>query len=125
MLLYYTTQCNVKRYFTLFGVDTSFIYLYIDNTTREISEINLLSEEDVMFENLRVHWQRGEKVALAARCDISPQYMSDLLCGRKRAIPELGLKLEEQAKAMGIHLTKEDMMFPHDSRNPLMNIKKG
>lgn len=77
-----------------------------------------------MPENLRVYWQRGEKVALAARCDVSPQYLSDLLCGRKRAVPEMGVKIEEAAKAMGIHLTKEDVMFPHDSKSPLMNTKR-
>ncbi len=73
---------------------------------------------------LRTKWERGEKVALAARADISPQYLSDLLCGRKRALPELGKVIEEKAREMGLYLSKIDLMFPHESSNPLMNTNR-
>jgi len=72
---------------------------------------------------LRVTWQYGEKTILAKRCDISPQYFSDLLCGRRRTLPELGKTIEKNAADMGIHLSMVDMMFPHESSNPLLNAK--
>ena len=76
-----------------------------------------------MSDELRVSWRRGEKVALAARCKITPQHLSDLLCGRKRAKPETAESIEEVARAMGLHLSRNDVMYPHDSTNPLMNTK--
>ena len=69
---------------------------------------------------LRLVWAYGEKKELARRCDITPQYLSDILSGRKRALPELALEIERHAKHMGLHITRDDVMYPTKSNNPLI-----
>lgn len=60
-------------------------------------------------------WKWGQKAELAKRADISRQYLSDILNCRKRALPELALKLEAGAKAMGLRIAKEHFMYPKDA----------
>ena len=69
---------------------------------------------------LRLVWAYGEKKELARRCNISPQYLSDILAGRKRALPELALEVERHSKHMELHITRDDVMYPEKSANPLI-----
>ena len=73
--------------------------------------------------NLRVHWEYGEKQVLCAKAGISASLLSDFLCGRRRATPEMAEKIEEIANGMGVYITRLDLMYPHQSKSPLMNIK--
>lgn len=67
-------------------------------------------------------WQHGQKTELAAHCGVSVQYLSDILHGRKRALPELAERIEQQARRMGIALSRLDVMYPHKSNNPLILV---
>jgi len=69
---------------------------------------------------MKLFWDRGEKTALAKRCDMSPQYLGDILAARKRAYPELAAKIESEAKKMGLFITRMDLMYPGESTNPLL-----
>ena len=67
-------------------------------------------------------WGHGQKAELARRCDITPQYLNDLIHGRKSATPERARQLTAQADEMGLAFTRADFLYPRESRNPLMNI---
>ena len=69
---------------------------------------------------LRLVWARGEKSELARRCGTTPQYIGDILSGRKRALPELALEIQRHARYMGLHITRDDVMYPEKSANPLI-----
>jgi len=87
--------------------------------------IRLFTEPDLPTkEKERTMWQHGQKTELAKRCGISLQYLSDILYGRKRALPELAESIERSAVRMGIELSRLDVMYPNESRNPLILVKK-
>ena len=69
----------------------------------------------------RLEWKWGEKTLLANRSGISPQYLSDILAGRKGAHPELAIRIEDAARDMGLYISRMDVVFPKESSNPLMN----
>lgn len=70
---------------------------------------------------LRVYWVRGEKGRLARKAGITQQHLGNILSGRNRAKPDMARRIARAAKAMGIHLSLTDLLFPHESVNPLMN----
>ncbi len=71
---------------------------------------------------LRTNWSHGEKAELARRVGVSPGYISDLLHGVKRALPERAEEIAAHAQAMGLQLNRDDLMFPEQSKNPLMEV---
>lgn len=73
-----------------------------------------------MATQLKLIWTHGEKSILARACGISPQYLSDILSARKRALPELAEKIEAESRKMGLYISRNDVMYPHQSTNPLI-----
>lgn len=71
--------------------------------------------------DFKFSWEWGQKAKLAKSAGISRQYLSDILNCRKRALPELAVKLEAGAKAMGFMLTKENFMFPKEAPDYMFN----
>jgi transcriptional regulator with XRE-family HTH domain len=69
------------------------------------------------------NWQHGQKTELAARCGMSLSQLSDILHGRKRATPEAARVIEFQSKGMGLPLSRLDVMYPNESKNPLMLVR--
>jgi hypothetical protein len=65
-------------------------------------------------------WKYGDKRKLAALAEISPQYLSDILCGRKSATTSLAPRITAGAEQLGYHLTLLDVLYPEDSTNPLI-----
>lgn len=61
-------------------------------------------------------WQHGDRVRLANTVGISKQYLSDLLCRRKRALPELARSLSFHAALLGYSTTRNDWMYPAESK---------
>lgn len=68
-------------------------------------------------------WQWGQQAELARRAGISRQYLSDILNCRKRALPELAQKLEEEAKSMGLAIDKVYFMYPQDGPERIFTTK--
>lgn len=68
----------------------------------------------------RPKWIRGQRAELARRSGISTAYLCDILSRRKRATPERAEIIEAQAIAMGLSLTRYDLMYPDKSVNPLI-----
>jgi transcriptional regulator with XRE-family HTH domain len=66
-------------------------------------------------------WKWGQKSELARRAGISKQYLSDILNCRKRALPELAAKLEEEATKMSLPLAKEYFMYPEKAPESIFN----
>ena len=60
-------------------------------------------------------WKHGQKAQLAKRAGISRQYLNDILSCRKRALPELAVKLERAAAEMSITIEAKDFMFPSNA----------
>lgn len=65
-------------------------------------------------------WKHGDKAKLAAACDISPQYLCDILGARKGARIQLAKKLVAEAARLGYSLGLLDVMDPIESTNPLI-----
>ena len=65
-------------------------------------------------------WILGQKAELARQCSVSAQYLGDILAKRKRALPELAAKIETAAKAMGLEISRIDVMYPEETENPLL-----
>jgi len=78
-----------------------------------------------MPKQLKLSWERGEKTALAERCNLSPSYLSDILSGRKRASHDAAARISREAEAMGLHISRLDVLYPHESRNPLISTIDG
>jgi len=75
----------------------------------------------MVFYDVGSGWKWGQKTELAKRAGISRQYLSDILNCRKRALPELAVKLEAASRAMGILLKKDNFMFPKEAPKDLFN----
>jgi hypothetical protein len=65
-------------------------------------------------------WKHGDKAKLAGACDISPQYLNDIIKARKGAHIKLAKRLVEEAAIMGYSLGLLDVMDPSESANPLI-----
>jgi regulator of sirC expression with transglutaminase-like and TPR domain len=65
-------------------------------------------------------WKHGDKAKLAAACDISPQYLNDIIKARKGAHIKLAKVMVEQAAKLGYSLGLLDVMDPAESTNPLI-----
>lgn len=77
-----------------------------------------------MEQQPRDRWYYREKTAFAEVLGVSPQYLGDILHGRKRATPELAARIETVAKEYGLNLTRMDVMYPKESASGLMAVKK-
>lgn len=66
-------------------------------------------------------WMHGQKAELAKRAGISRQYLNDILSCRKRALPELAVKLERAAAAMSLTIEAKDFMFPKQASMYIFN----
>lgn len=71
-------------------------------------------------ETKRLKWVRGDKTALAKRSGVHKQYLSDILGGRIQCGRKVAEKLSTAAMDMGLYLTEQDLMFPGESKNPLL-----
>lgn len=69
---------------------------------------------------MRRTWKKGDRLALATLAGISKQHLYGLLTGRRRAIPETADRLGKAAKALGLALTRDDFMFPAETKSPLI-----
>lgn len=68
----------------------------------------------------RRSWVHGDKTRLAKGAGISPQYLSDLLSGRRDCRGKLATTLAEEAMKMGYHMPREQWVFlALRSTNPL------
>lgn len=65
-------------------------------------------------------WKHGDKSKLANACDISPQYLCDILKARKGAHVKLAKKLVAEAAKLGYSLGLLDVLDPAESVNPLI-----
>ena len=82
------------------------------------------TEKEKNMEPLRTVWQPGDKTALAKGSGISIQYLSDIIHGRYRATPERAVQIEAAARVLGLRLDRLDVLYPHESGNPLIEVNK-
>jgi len=69
----------------------------------------------------RITWAKGEKAELARRCNISQQYLTDILRGRKQSrASALAAVIAAQAQEMGLALSRLDVLYPDESISPLL-----
>lgn len=73
---------------------------------------------------MRDTWYFGERKRFAHSCGISQQYLNDIIHGRKRALPELAAEMERVAAEYGLALTRMDVMYPNESKSPLITVTK-
>lgn len=74
---------------------------------------------------MKLKWTRGDKSALAKRAKVHKQYLSDILGGRIQCGRKVAEKLSTAAMDMGLYLTEQDLMFPDESKNPLLKKVRG
>jgi len=67
-------------------------------------------------------WKHGQKAELARAAGVSPAYLGDILKGRRRATPENAILLSNAAREMGLSLDRLDLIYPHESTNPLIEV---
>jgi len=72
------------------------------------------------IEALRAEWAHGEKAELARRCKIGQNNLNDLISGRRGISAELAANIETEAQGMGLALSRLDLLYPHESTNPLL-----
>lgn len=65
-------------------------------------------------------WQHGDKRKVAKAAGISPQYLTDILKGRKAATTKLAPKIVDAARKLEYSLSLLDVLYPSDSANPLI-----
>lgn len=75
-----------------------------------------------MPNSLRQYWRHGNRAELASNAGISRHRLSDILAGRHRPSPDLAERIEIEAAALGLDLSRFDLLYPQDSDNPLMNL---
>jgi len=69
-----------------------------------------------------LEWLPGYKTELAKRSGVSLSYLCDVLRGRKRATPENATRIAAEAQSMGLMLERLDLLYPHESTNPLIDV---
>lgn len=65
-------------------------------------------------------WKHGDKSKLAEACNISPQYLGDILKGRKGARIKLAKIIVREAANLGYSIGLLDVLDPAESSNPLI-----
>jgi len=68
-------------------------------------------------------WNHGDKRRLAEKVGIPLTHLSDILHQRKGASPALAKRISEASHAMGVPLSRLDLLYPEESCNPLMPSK--
>ena len=66
-------------------------------------------------------WKHGQKRELAARCSLSPQFITDLTKRTRRASPGVALELEKASEEMGLPIDREDWANPQWSDSPFFD----
>ena len=70
-------------------------------------------------------WKYGQKSELARRSGVQKSYLCDILKGRQRATPENAVTISNEAHKMGLALDRLDLIYPHESTNPLIEVNCG
>jgi hypothetical protein len=65
-------------------------------------------------------WQHGDKIQIANACEISPQYLTDIIKARKGARVDLAKRIVNAASELGYSLSLMDVIDPKESSNPLI-----
>lgn len=60
---------------------------------------------------MKTAWKRGDRIRVARLAGISPQYMCDIIHGRKVARPELAIRLEAASKGCGYDIPRAVWVF--------------
>ena len=63
-------------------------------------------------------WTHGQQSEMARRSGVTCSYLCDLLHKRKRASPDVAARIATAAAALGVPLTREDMLYPAESSSP-------
>ena len=66
----------------------------------------------------KLRW--GERAILAKKCGVTPGYVTNILCGKEESSKTFAAKLAEAALNMGIYLTRNDILYPKESPNPII-----
>lgn len=64
-----------------------------------------------MPKNFKTSWAFGDKSELARRAGISPQYLSDIIAGRKTCSSRLGTLLAKHSMALGYDIPRSVWVF--------------
>ncbi len=73
-----------------------------------------------MPRELRTTWEAGDKLNIAKLAEISPGHLSDILHGRRTPSADMASKVAEAASALGIKLSRGDLLYRSESTNPLV-----
>lgn len=57
-------------------------------------------------------WERGDRSTLAREAGISPQYLCDIMHGRKVCHPALAIRLEQAGFKLGYRISRFMWAFP-------------
>ena len=69
---------------------------------------------------LQTEWSYGQKAELARRTGIAPSYLTAILKGSVPVNAKLAKKLSKEAKGLGLKLSRDDLLYPDESENPLL-----
>lgn len=68
----------------------------------------------------KTKWDRGDKTKLAKAAGISPQYLCDIMAGRKECRAKLAIELEQAALTLGYRISRFQWSFTTlRTNNPL------
>lgn len=65
-------------------------------------------------------WKPGQKAELCQRAGCDRSLLSNTLAGRRSMSPKMADRVASQAKIMGLSLTRDDLLYPQESKNPLL-----
>ena len=72
------------------------------------------------YEDTLVRWKHGQQAQLAREAGISPSYLCDILHRRRKPGGEKLRRLLDACRKLDIPLTASDLIWPEESKNPLM-----
>jgi len=71
------------------------------------------------------HWPQGTKTELARRAGLSPQFLNDILAGRKPCPAKKALRLAaESSDLVGEEIPVEDWIRNDSTKNPYFHNRK-
>ena len=65
-------------------------------------------------------WKHGDKSKIAEAAGVTRSYLTHVLQGNRIPRPRVAAAISEAAFRLGYRISREDILFPQDSKNPLL-----
>lgn len=76
------------------------------------------------MKKLRVKWDHGDKAEIARRARMSASFVTQVFKGKRSVTPASADKISKAAKKTGLKISREDLLYPEESKNPLIMSEK-